>query len=131
MKQADEVRSEIESTKARFSAAMRRGDAKAMAALCGTRAQLLPPHSDFVDGREAIESFCRAGIRNGFAYLKLTSRQLDGRDHEAVETGRYRVYGPNGNLVDHGKYLVVWERDESGWKLHRGSWNSNRGIESL
>jgi ketosteroid isomerase-like protein len=126
----DEVDAEIESTRVRLSNAMRRGDAKAMASLCHKGAQLLPPNRDFVEGREAIESFWREGLENGFAYLKLTARQLERVDGAAIEVGRYRVYGPDGNMVDHGKYLVIWKREGSGWKLNRGAWNSSRRIVS-
>ena len=126
----DEVRAEVESVKVRLSSAMRRGDAKAMASLYHKGAQLLPPNRDFVEGREAIESFWREGLENGFAYLKLTVRQFERIDQTAIEVGRYRVYGPDGNMVDHGKYLVIWNSEGSGWKLNRGAWNSSRRIVS-
>jgi ketosteroid isomerase-like protein len=30
-----------------------------------------------------------------------------------------------GQVIDHGKYIVVWRREKGQWKLHRDMYSSN------
>jgi ketosteroid isomerase-like protein len=43
----------------------------------------------------------------------------------AHETGSYRITGPDGKVLEKGKYTVIWKRDGGQWKLHRDIWNSD------
>ncbi len=44
----------------------------------------------------------------------------------ALEVGETTVYGQDGALMDRGKIMVLWKKDEDGvWKMHRDTWNSS------
>jgi ketosteroid isomerase-like protein len=30
-----------------------------------------------------------------------------------------------GKVVDRGKYIVIWKREQGQWKLHRDIWNTS------
>jgi hypothetical protein len=46
----------------------------------------------------------------------------------ANEVGKYRITGEGGKLLDTGKYVVVWKREQGQWKLHRDIWNTSMPL---
>ena len=49
----------------------------------------------------------------------------------AYQVGWYRVPfdGPEGRVVNDGKYIIVWQKVEGQWKYVASCWNSNRPSE--
>jgi hypothetical protein len=41
--------------------------------------------------------------------------------------GQYTLRGAGGagDLIDRGKYIVIWKLIQGEWKLHRDIWNSS------
>jgi len=120
-----DVRAAIEAANRAFCAAMDRGDAAAIAALYTSTAELLPPGSDAVRGREAIRKIFQAGIDAGQKELTLTTFEVDAHGDTADEVGTWMAKGKDGAILDTGKYLVIWKNEEGHWRLHRHIWNSN------
>ncbi len=121
-----DVTAEIRTADDQFSAAFAAQDAAALAALYTTRAQLLPPNSDFITGQEAIQTFWQGVMDAGVAGATLTTEEAVGTDSMAVEVGRYELSTADGSTIDEGKYIVWWQRTPAGWRLHRDIWNSSR-----
>ena len=122
---APDVRAVIEAADKAFCAAMDRGDAAAIAALYTATAELLPPGTDTVRGREAIRKTFQAGIDAGQKELTLTTLEVEEHGDTADEVGTWTARGKDGVLLDSGKYLVVWKNESGQWRLHRHIWNSN------
>lgn len=118
-------RAGIEAANAEFAAALRRGDAGAIAAMYTERGQLFPPNEKIVEGRAAIERYWRASMDAGVKAIELKTTEVEGLGESVVEAGLYTVNGKDGAVIDRGKYLVLWRRVEGAWKLHRDCWNSN------
>jgi hypothetical protein len=38
----------------------------------------------------------------------------------------YRLQGAGGQVLDMGKYVVIWKQEAGQGKLHRDIWNSSR-----
>ncbi len=121
-----DVTADIRTADDQFSAAFAAQDAAALAALYTAQAQLLPPNSDFVTGREAIQTFWQGVMDAGVAVATLTIEEAMGTDSMAVEVGRYEMSTADGSTIDEGKYIVWWQRTPAGWRLHRDIWNSSR-----
>ncbi|MCH8144907.1 MAG: SgcJ/EcaC family oxidoreductase [Gemmatimonadetes bacterium] len=121
-----DVTAEIQTANDQFSAAFAAQDAAALANLYTAQAQLLPPNSDFINGREAIETFWQGAMDAGVAEATLTTEEAMGTDSMAVEVGRYEMSSADGSTIDEGKYIVWWQRTPAGWRLHRDIWNSSR-----
>jgi ketosteroid isomerase-like protein len=51
---------------------------------------------------------------------------VEAEDHgdTAVEIGRYTLSG-GGQVMDRGKYLVIWKQKDGQWQLHRDIWNTH------
>lgn len=122
---AQDVRAAIEAVDGAFCAAMNRGDAAAIAALYTSTAEVLPPGSDAVRGREAIGKIFQAGIDAGQKELALTTLEVEAHGDTAHEVGAWTAKGKDGTILDSGKYIVIWKDEGGHWRLHRHIWNSN------
>jgi uncharacterized protein (TIGR02246 family) len=122
---AGDVRDAIAAVNHEFVTALARGDARGVAALYTANGQLLPTHSDFVTGPQAIQGFWQAVIDMGIRGGTLETLELEAHGETAYEVGKYTLRGSAGELLDTGKYIVVWKREEGRWKLHRDAWNSS------
>lgn len=116
---ADDTQAAIEAANAQLSAAVSKGDSKAVAALYTPNAQLLPEGSDPVKGTAAIQKFMQGALDSGVAALNLKTLEVYGHGSTASEVGEYEMHDKSGNAIDHGKYVVIWRRSGGQWKLHR------------
>jgi ketosteroid isomerase-like protein len=96
-----------------------------MAALYTLNAQLFPTHSDIVSGTEAIQKFWQGVITCGVKGATLTILEVDGQGDTAYEVGKYALTGEGSKVLDNGKYVVVWKREQGKWRLHRDICNSS------
>lgn len=107
-------------------AAYNRGDAAGVAAFYTENGQALPPNSDFVTGRQAIQGFWQAVMDMGMKALTLKIVELEGHGDAAIEVGKYTFHGDEGQVLDEGKYIVIYKQEDGEWKLHRDIFNSSR-----
>ena len=126
--QPTDLRQAIERQNKAFSAAVARGDGAAVAALYTANAEILPPETEAVRGKEAIQQFWQAVLGSGPTGIVLTTQQVEAAGELAIETGTYSTTGKDGQKLDKGKYLVIWKRDGAQWKLHRDIWNSSLSM---
>lgn len=108
-----------------FMAAYNRGDAAGVAAFYTENAQLMPPNSDFVPGRQAIQTFWQGAMDSGIKALSLKTVELASHGDIVTEVGKYTLHGEEGQALDQGKYVVIYEQEDGEWKLHRDMFNSS------
>jgi uncharacterized protein (TIGR02246 family) len=120
-----DVTSDIAQANKEFMAAFSNGDANALAQLYTNNARLYPSNSDVIEGQKAIEEFWHAVMNAGVkkAVLETVTAEIYG--NIAIEEGRYRLYVEGDQMVDQGKYIVTWEKEDGKWKLHRDIWNTS------
>ena len=116
----------IATVNARFMEAFLSQDARAIASLYTLNGTLLPPGGDIYTGYDDIESFWRETMNLGIAAIILDSVEVDVIGETAVEVGHYTLSGSNANVIDQGKYIVVWKDVGGVWKLHRDIWNTSQ-----
>ena len=122
---ADSIRSEIEAANKIFEAAFNRSDAPGVAALYTENAQILPAGSDFVTGTEAIGQFWQAAFDAGMKEVSLVTVEVERKGETAYEVGELDIRGADGTILDHAKYIVIWKRVGTSWKLHRDIWTTS------
>jgi uncharacterized protein (TIGR02246 family) len=120
-----EIRAAIEAADEIFMATFNRGDAAALADLYTENGQLLPVGSDFVTGKEAIRNFWQGVMDMGIKSAKLETIEVEGHGDTTIEEGKYTLRGESGNVLDRGKYIVIWKQQIGQWKLHRDIWTSS------
>jgi uncharacterized protein (TIGR02246 family) len=120
-------RAEIEQVNTSFVDAFNQGNAAGLAAVYTTDGQILPPGYEPMTGKQAIQGFWQAVLNMGIAEATLETVELDEQGDLLWERGKYTLKGKDGSLADQGKYIVVWKREDGGWKWHRDIWNTSRG----
>ncbi len=124
-----ELHAAVQATNLEFLKALASGDAHALAQLYTHDGEVLAPGSAEVQGRAAVQSFWQAVMDQGVASAELVSRELIGTDSDAYEVGQFQLHGAKGEVLDHGKFVVIWRQEDGQWRLHRDIFNSSRSAQ--
>jgi len=120
-------RATIEKLNDVWTAAFNKGDAAAVAALYTEDAYVLPPGSDMIKGRAAVEAFWRQAAQQ-MTDAKLTTVDVLPLGPDAArEIGTVTLKTksqPPQEVVR--KYVVVWRKIGADWKLATDIWNTNK-----
>ena len=122
---APSISAEIRHANDEFEAAFERSDAAAIANLYTPNGLLLPTGMNAIQGSAGIEAFWQGAMEMGIKRVKLDSQDVEELTDTAIELGHYTLFGPNDQLLDQGKYLVVWKEQQGQWKLYQDIWNSS------
>ena len=114
-----------------FMSAFGRGDAAGLAQLYTEEGQVLPPQGEPITGRPGIQAFWQGAIDMGLKGAILETVEVIHQGNTACEVGRYTLEAEGGQPVDHGKYVVLWQRQGEHWRLHRDIWNTSRPREGV
>jgi uncharacterized protein (TIGR02246 family) len=117
------------------SRAMESKDATTFVSFYADDAIVMMANQPAVQGRDAIrrmvtEMFSLPNL--AFSFTPTRVEVAEGRDF-AYETGTYRFAADmqGSRLTDEGKYLTVWKKTGTEWKIVRDINNSDRSIEQL
>ncbi len=124
-----DIREAIDQANRISTATFKGRNAAEIAALYTDDAMLLPPNSDIVSGKEAIQDFWQGALDMGVEEIELETVDVDGQIDTAIEVGKFVLIGANGECLDKGKYLVTWKLVNGQWKLHWDMYNSSMPIE--
>lgn len=131
---AQSPKEEIDAANARFEQGFEKGDVAALAQMYTETATVLPPDSDLVTGRGAIADFWQAAIKAGLKNLRLRAFQVEALGPAAAkEIGHFSIDVPNPQghtMAAQGKYVVVWRKVGTEWKLDADIWNMNAPAKS-
>ena len=98
-------------------------DAAGVAALYTTDAQLLPPDMEVVSGRAAIREFvARTNPPDAPTFEFATIETLTFGDY-AHRQGSYTIKGPDGAVLERGKFVELWKKVDGRWLIHRDMWS--------
>jgi uncharacterized protein (TIGR02246 family) len=120
-----EVRDAIVAANEDFMTTFKGSDAAGMAALYTEKGQILPPNSDFVTGKQGVQTFWQAIFDMGIKEAELETVEAESHGDTAIEVGKFTLKGEGGQVLDQGKYIVIWKREDGQWKLHRDIFNSS------
>jgi uncharacterized protein (TIGR02246 family) len=118
-------RSEIEACEKAWLAAFNSGDAAGVAKLYAEDARLLPPNTDIIEGRPAIEGFI-GGFVTTKAQLQFHMVTLHESPALCASVGTYDLTFPGDIPDDRGKYIEVWAKQTDGsWLMVADTFNSS------
>jgi ketosteroid isomerase-like protein len=112
------IRDAIVAANERLMGAFSRRDAAGVAAAYTANGQVLPPNSDVIVGQQG--SRCSGRMPCTWGSRQSSWRPLKWR---AVAI---RPTGEGGQVLDTGKYVVIWQQESGQWQRHRDIWNSSR-----
>ena len=108
-----------------FESTFGQGDAAGMADLYTDNGMLLPTGSDFVKGKQAIAAFWQGAMDMGIKNAKLDTVEVEQHGDTAIQVGQYTLSSADDQVMDAGKYVVIWKHEDGTWKMHRDIWNSS------
>jgi uncharacterized protein (TIGR02246 family) len=122
---SDLIREAIQARNRQLEATFMRGDARAVSTFYTEDAMLLPTGSEPIQGTVGIADFWDAVLHMGIKEVKIETREVDAQGATAIELGEYSLRADGGQLIDRGKYVVIWKLVQGEWKLHRDIWNTS------
>ena len=120
-----EVRDAIAAANENFMATFKMSDAAGMAVLYTENGQVMPPNGDFVTGKQAIQTFWQALMDMGIKGIKLEIVEVEDHGDTAIEVSTFTLEGEGEQVLDKGKYIVIWKQEGGQWLLHRDIFNSS------
>jgi uncharacterized protein (TIGR02246 family) len=120
-------KAEIEAVNAKWIEFFNKGDFAGIASLYTDDATALPPGSGMVKGRAAIEAMWKS-MAEQVGDPKLTTldvKPLGPSVAREIGTFSLKTNGANPKEVT-GKFVVVWEKIGSDWKLATDIWNEGK-----
>ena len=108
-----------------FTDAFSAGDAEKVAGFYTANCRFLPDNGDPVDGRARVQELLQSMMDGGVSSVELITWEVEDCGDTAVEVGRVIMRGDADELIDDGKFIVIWKKEEGGWRLHRDIVNSS------
>jgi uncharacterized protein (TIGR02246 family) len=113
----------IEAGNRKFEAAVAKGDAAELAKLYAQDAEILPPNSPPVKGREGIQKEF-AGLVSAFKKITLKTVEVYPMGNLALEVSTWKLEDASGKGPE-GKAMVLWKKNGKTWELYRDMWSGN------
>jgi ketosteroid isomerase-like protein len=120
-------KAEIEAANAKWTEFFNKGDFAGLGSFYTTDAFVLPPGSAMVQGREAIVAMWKSTAEQ-VGDPKLTTvdvKSLGTSAAREIGTFSLKTKGQSPQEVS-GKYVVVWEKIGTDWKLATDIWNDGK-----
>lgn len=113
-----------------YDKAMVEGDSVNLVGHFSSDCVVLPPNGEQIVGKAAIVpavmAFSRMGIKK---FTDETTRVLAAGDY-IIEEGNYFFGGDNNAVLDKGKYVCVWKKEDNEWRVCSNIWNTSLPMVS-
>ena len=107
-----------------FEEAFFRGEADTISRMYTEDAEWLVPEAPIVRGREAIRQVWASIIGSGGNTVRVDVLEVQESGDWAYDIGTFKASAPDGNVLNAGKYIVIWKRQSTGErKIHRDIFN--------
>jgi len=120
-----EIHSTISTLSKNFEIAFARGNTADIADFYSEYGVLLPAASDFVQGKDNIKEFWQTAIDMGIKNIQLEILEVEQHDDTAIEMSKFTLSDTDDQMIDQGKGIVIWKKENNVWKMHRDIWNSS------
>jgi len=119
------AREEIAKRNEQFMAFFASGNARGVSELYTEDGQVLPPNSEILEGREAIAQMWQGAIDAGVASVTLEITEVNEAEKFVYEVSRYQMLSADEQVIDYGKYIIIWKKVDDIWFIYRDIWNSS------
>ena len=100
-------------------------DAAGVASFYTEDAVMMPPDSEPLSGRAAIQEFFARTNAAGTPPVEFATVETLVLGDHAWRQGSFRVQGPGTDAPVSGKFVELWKKVDGAWLLHRDIWNAN------
>ncbi|MCW3118250.1 MAG: hypothetical protein JWM28_2332, partial [Chitinophagaceae bacterium] len=121
--------SEIQKVNKVYGEAFIKGDSSLFINCYSPDACIMSPNAPIICGVQGQLAFFKFAYKSGVRNIKFTSLNFFEYQGEYVtEQGNYEMFAANDVSVGVGKYLVLWKKTPTGWKMYRDMFNSNTPV---
>ena len=107
-----------------FEQAYFSGDEDAIGRMYTEDAELLIPEAPVVCGRNAIAQVWKNILGSGGNTVRVKIGEIQENGDWAYDVGTFTASAADGNVLNAGKYIVIWKQQASGeWRIHRDIFN--------
>jgi len=90
---------------------------------------IMPPGRPVLAGKMMMLAFfnfaCKSGVRN----IAFTRKALYGlTDQYVTEQGQFEMFDDQQRTIGKGKFLTVWKKTPSGWKMFRDMFSDDAAV---
>lgn len=108
-----------------FERAVEKQDALSLASLYNKNGELYAPTIPLIKGQRQVAAFWDHVFTKGLKKADLQTIKIEGSEYNLTESGKYKLFGGEGQLLDFGKYIVIWEKVDNQWKIKHDIFNSS------
>ncbi len=108
-----------------FVKAINRCDSMAVANCYTADAKLMQPNAKAVEGRDNIKKLFGQWMKSGLPSMTLTTAGVWGNDSLLTAEVEYCFADKDGKVLDQGKALELFKKEDGRWKLYRDCYNSD------
>ena len=126
---SNETRNAYSSICEQFTKLYNRGDAEGLASLYSEDAKILSPNMDFIEGKNAIQTFWQGALEMGVKSFKSEIIETESSGNLGYLVEKYTLYGSEDQELDQGKYISVCKNIDGKWRVHRDIYNSSMPLE--
>ena len=122
----EKIREAIAQSNRLYSQGFEKHQAALVVERYSTDGAIMAPNTQAITGREGFLAFFNGGYEHGIRKVYFQTIKVFGSSGDFVnEEGLYELKDEKGQTIDRGKYIVVWKKTKSGWKMYRDIFNSD------
>lgn len=108
-----------------FMKSFETGDSVGVSNCYANDAKAMVPNQPSIKGRQNIAHFISETMAKGISDFDLHTIKIWGDSSILAEEGTYQISGKEKNILDKGKYIVLWKQEAGNWKMYRDIWASD------
>ena len=124
----DNAKKEIDEANRDFVNLFNRGDSVGLANMFTIDGKSMEPNEPAYIGRSQIQTHYSIVMKAGANKLGLLTTGLWGDENLLAEEGEFTFMDKDEKLLDKGKYIVLWKKEDDKWKLFRDCYNSDMPL---
>lgn len=125
-----EAKTAIETAGQTFVTAMNKGDSISLANCYTTDAKMMGPNQKSVIGRPAIQKVFSGWIKGGLPTFTMKTVAIWGNEGVMAAEGEWAFLGKDGKILDSGKSIELFKREDGKWRMYRDCFNSDMPCPS-
>jgi ketosteroid isomerase-like protein len=90
-----------------------------------TDARIFPPNADAVIGLAAIAELTSLYMDYEISDFREETTSFYGNEEYLIDEGNYTMIYGEESIVENGKYVNVWKKENGEWKVYSNIWNAN------
>ncbi|MBL0183840.1 MAG: DUF4440 domain-containing protein [Chitinophagaceae bacterium] len=126
----DQARKQIDEANREFMDRFNKSDSVGLADMFTADGRSMEPNEPSFTGREEIRTHYSIVMNAGANKLGLETTGLWGSEDMLAEEGIFTFMDKDNRQIDKGKYIVLWKKEESKWKLFRDCYNSDLPVQA-